>query len=160
MRFVLEYYRAEGAALVRAAASWLRPGGRLCRLDLDTNCLCHHEMPPRLERAVHEIMALLGERGNFDPHAGRKLYAHLYDLGFRDIAVTVEGHHLIYGELRESDAFNWMKKIEVAPRRVGYDYPGYPGGQEEFREEFERFFADPRRFTYSPLVVAVGRKPA
>lgn len=159
IRFVLEYYRAQSAEIVRTASELLKPGGRLCLLDLDNNCLCHHEAPPRLERTMRGIMETLGARANFDPYAGRRLYAHLYDLGFEEIAVTVEGHHLIYGELQENDAFNWMKKIEVAPQRVGYGFPEYPGGYEEFREEFERFFGDPRRFTYSPLIIAVGRKP-
>lgn len=159
VRFVLEYYRAESPAIVRMAAPLLRPGGLLCLIDLDNNCLCHHEMPARLERTVQEVMGLLAARANFDPYAGRRLYAHLYDLGLRDIRVAVEGHHLIYGELRDSDAFNWMKKIEVAPQRIGYTFPEYPGGFEEFRVEFERFFADPRRFTYSPLIIAAGRMP-
>lgn len=159
VRFVLEYYRAESAAIVRAVAAMLKPGGLLCLLDLDNNCFCHYEMPPRLERTIHEVMDALSARANFDPFAGRRLYAHLYDLGFREIAVTVEGHHLIYGALRENDAFNWMKKVEVVPQRIGYRFPEYPGGYAEFREEFDRFFADPRRFTYSPLIVAVGRKP-
>lgn len=159
IRFVLEYYRAESADIVRTVAALLKPGGRLCLLDLDNNSLCHHEMPPRLERAMHEIMDALSIRANFDPFAGRRLYAHLYDLGFREIAVTIEGHHLIYGALHENDAFNWMKKIEVAPQRIGYQFPEYPGGYDEFREEFDRFFADSRRFTYSPLIVAVGTKP-
>jgi SAM-dependent methyltransferase len=159
VRFVLEYYRAESAEIVRAVTELLRPGGLLCLVDLDNNCLCHHEMPPRLERTMHAVMGALAERANFDAHAGRRLYAHLYDLGFRDLRVAVEGHHLIYGELRESDAFNWMQKIEVAPQRIGFAFPEYPGGFAEFRAEFERFFADPRRFTYSPLVIAVGRKP-
>ncbi len=159
IRFVLEYYRAESAQIVREVARLLKPGGLLVLLDLDNNSLCHHPMPPRLERTMHAVMAALGERANFDAYAGRRLYAHLYDLGFERIAVTVEGHHLIYGELRESDAFNWMKKVEVVPQRLGYSFPEYPGGAAEFREEFERFFADPRRFTYSPLVIAAGRKP-
>lgn len=159
MRFVLEYYREESAEIVRGVFRLLKPGGLICLLDLDNNSLCHHPMPPRLERTMHEVMGDLAARADFDAYAGRRLYAHLYDLGCERIAVTVEGHHLIYGELSESDAFNWMKKIEVVPHRLGYAFPEYPGGYAEFREEFERFFADPRRFTYSPLIVAVGRKP-
>lgn len=159
MRFVLEYYLRDAAAIVGHAARLLRPGGTLCLLDLDHNALSHHEMPARLDAALRDVVALLGARANFDPYAGRKLYAHLYDLGFERIRVSVEGHHLIYGELRDADAFNWMRKIEVAPQRVGYGFPGYPGGYEEFREEFEQFFKDPRRFTYSPLIVAVGTRP-
>jgi len=158
VRFVLEYYLRGSFEIVRNLTDILRPGGLLCLLDLDNNCLCHYEMPARLERTLHSVMGALAEKANFDPYAGRKLYSHLFDLGFRDIRVSVEGHHLIYGELRESDAFNWMKKIEVAPRKIGFDFGEYPGGFEEFREEFDRFFGDPRRFTYSPLVSAVGRK--
>jgi SAM-dependent methyltransferase len=158
VRFVLEYYLRDSLDIVRNITDSLRPGGLLCLLDLDNNCLCHYEMPPRLELTLHLVMGALAEKANFDAYAGRKLYSHLYDLGYRDIRVTVEGHHLIYGELRESDAFNWMKKIEVAPKKIGFAFDEYSGGFEEFREEFDRFFGDPRRFTYSPLVAAAGRK--
>jgi len=160
VRFLLEYYLRGAFGIVENAAGLLRPGGILCLIDLDHNALSHHDPPPRLGRTLAHAVAALGERANFDADAGRKLYAHLFDLGFAEIRVAVEGHHLIYGPLRGSDAFNWMKKIEVAPRRIGYDFPEYPGGFEEFREEFERFFTDPRRFTYSPLIIAVGRRPA
>ena len=37
---------------------------------------------------------------NFDPYAGRKLYAYLFDLGYEAIVVSVGAHHVIYGELR------------------------------------------------------------
>jgi SAM-dependent methyltransferase len=158
VRFVLEYYLRGSGEIVRNISRILRPGGLLCLLDLDNNCLCHYRMPPRLERTLHAVMDILAEKANFDAFAGRKLYSYLYDLGFEDIRVAVEGHHLIYGELGESDSFNWMKKIEVAPKKVGFDFAEYPGGFEEFREEFELFFGDPRRFTYSPLVSVVGRK--
>lgn len=158
VRFVLEYYLRGSAGIVRNISDVLRPGGLLCLLDLDNNCLCHYEMPARLERTLHAVMGALAEKANFDAFAGRKLYSYLYDLGFRDIRVAVEGHHMIFGKLRGSDAFNWMKKIEVAPQKIGFEFTEYQGGFEEFREEFDRFFGDPRRFTYSPLVAVVGRK--
>ncbi len=159
IRFVLEYYRRGSLDIVRNVTDILKPGGRICLLDLDNNCLCHYEMPPRLQRTLHAVMDALSENANFDPYAGRKLYSYLFDLGFQDIEVTIEGHHLIYGYLEESDAFNWMKKVEVAPKKIGYDFDEYEGGFEDFREEFDRFFADPRRFTYSPLISVVGKKP-
>lgn len=159
IRFVLEYYHRGALDIVANAAAALRPGGILCLIDLDHNALSHHEIPARMERTLAALAAALQQRMNFDPYAGRRLYAHLYDLGFEQIRVAVEGHHVIFGKLGESDAFNWMKKIEVAPARVGYDFAEYPGGYEEFRDEFARYFADPRRFTYSPLIVAAGKKP-
>jgi hypothetical protein len=99
------------------------------------------------------------ENYNFDLYAGRKLYAHLYDLGFEDISVKVMGHHLIYGELKESDGFNWMKKLEVGTQKAPDLFETYPGGSDKFLSDFRRFFNDPRRFTYSPLILCRGRKP-
>lgn len=159
MRFLLEYYRGESFELARKAAALLKPGGILCLADLDNNCLNHFEMPVRLSRTVTSLMAALQEKGNFDPHVGRKLYAYLYDLGFEEIQVEVVGHHVIYGELKESDAFNWLRKAEVAPAKLGFCFDLYPGGHPEFVAEFQQFFADHRRFTYSPLVLCRGSKP-
>ncbi len=158
MRFVLEYYRAESFALAQKGASLLKPGGILCLADLDNNCLNHFEMPERLSRTITSLVAVLQEKGNFDPFVGRKLYAYLYDLGFTDIQVEVVGHHVIYGELKEGDAFNWLRKAEVAPAKLGFAFELYPGGHPEFVAEFQHFFQDRRRFTYSPLVLCRGRK--
>ena len=44
-------------------------------------------------------------------YCGRKLYSFLYDLGFEQIRVNIVPHHLIYGEIRDLDFFNWIKKI-------------------------------------------------
>lgn len=158
IRFLLEYYRGESFALARKAAGLLKPGGILCLADLDNNCLNHFEIPERLSRTIAALMEVLQAKGNFDPYVGRKLYAYLYDLGFEEIRVEVVGHHVIYGELQESDAFNWLRKAEVAPAKLGFSFDLYPGGHPEFVAEFQQFFADPRRFTYSPLVLCRGRK--
>ncbi|MRR58389.1 MAG: class I SAM-dependent methyltransferase [Deltaproteobacteria bacterium] len=159
VRFVLEYFLADGFAVVENVSRIVKPGGTLCLIDLDHNCLSHFAIPPRLERTLFDIMRALQEKADFDPYAGRKLYSFLYDLGYRDIDVAVSAHHLIFGELRESDSFNWLKKVETAPRKIGYTFPEYQGGYEEFLEEFQGFFNDPRRFTYSPIISCRGRKP-
>lgn len=159
LRFVLEYNLAESFDIVKNITRLLKPDGIICLIDLDNNCLNHYGIPERLEKTVLEIMELLQARANFDPYAGRKLYSFLYDLQYRDIQAAVSGHHVIYGELQESDAFNWLKKVEVAPQKVGYTFDRYPGGNEEFLAEFKKFFSDPRRFTYSPIVLCAGKKP-
>lgn len=80
-------------------------------------------------------------------------------MGYEDIQVQMIPHHLIYGPLRESDDFNWTKKVEIAVRNCGYDFSiDYPGGWDEFVEEYRTFFADPRRFTYTPIICARGVK--
>ncbi|MFO0753695.1 MAG: methyltransferase domain-containing protein [Thermodesulfovibrionales bacterium] len=160
VRFFLEYYRSNAFELVRNIAERVKPGGILCLIDLDYNCLSHYGLPPRLEKTVVAIVKTLEEKANFDPYMGRKLYSFLYDLGFEEIEVSVAAHHLIYGALREVDAFNWLKKIEIAPKRIRFAFDEYDGGYGEFREEFDRFFSNPRRFTYTPVIACRGRRPA
>jgi SAM-dependent methyltransferase len=158
-RFVLEYFLTESFDIVKNISKAIKPGGILCLIDLDYNCLSHYGISKRMEKTLFEIIHSLQEKANFDPYAGRKLYSYLYDLGYQDIKVQVSGHHVIYGELREADSFNWMKKVEIAPKRIGYTFPEYERGYEEFLEEFQGFFTDPRRFTYSPIISCRGRKP-
>jgi SAM-dependent methyltransferase len=159
MRFALEYYRAESFDIVRNAAELLSEGGTLCLVDLDYNCLNHYGMNPRLEAAFYSAIAQLESKANFDPYAGRKLYSHLYRLGFEDIRVAAGAHHLIYGELKEVDEYNWAKKIETLSRNLPIELPGY-ANVGEFQEDFMAFFRDPSRFTYTPILAAWGRKPA
>jgi len=159
IRFVLEYYRSDSFEIIKNISKILKPGGILCLIDLDYNCLSHFGLSLRLERTVSGIMKQLEEKANFDPYVGRKLYSYLYDLGFQDIGVDVTAHHIIFGELKDSDAFNWLKKVEVAPKKIGFQFEEYEGGYEEFQKEFEEFFRNPRRFTYTPLILCRGSKP-
>lgn len=157
VRFVLEYHSRSAFDIVRNVARNLKPGGILCLADLDHNSLNHYGMPPRLERAMLGIMQGLEAEG-FDPQVGRKLYSYLYDLGLKAIRLDLQAHHLIYGHLNAVDEYNWRKKIEISATRSGYGFPEYPGGEQEFLAEFSTFFADPRRFTYTPLILARGEK--
>lgn len=158
VRFVLEYYRAQSFDLARHLSRSLKPGGTMCLIDLDCNCLRFFGFPQRLERAVQCMMARLEERRNFDPYVGVKLYAYLYDLGFEDIQVMVAPHNLIYKTFKENEKFNWKKKAEIAAIKSGYEFSEYPGGYKEFLAELDAACSDPRSFTYTPLVVCCGRK--
>lgn len=159
VRFLLEYYREGAFDIIRNVSANLKPGGYMCLMDLDYNCLSHWQMPEALEKVILKSMYFAYEHYNFDLFAGRKLYAHLYDMGFEDIEVRLVGHHLIFGELKESDEFNWMKKLEVGTKRAPEIFDTYPGGMKKFLSDFRAFFKDPRRFTYSPLIMCRGRKP-
>ena len=158
IRFVLEYYRSSSFDIVKNVAKTVKPGGLLCLIDLDHNCLNHYGLTPRIENALSGIMQCLEDTGDFDPFVGRKLYAYLYDLGFEDIDVGLTPHHLIFGNLSEADAFNWLKKVEIAARYSGYLFEEYEHGFEGFLAEFKRAFADPRRLTYTPVITCRGRK--
>lgn len=159
-RFVLEYNRVESRDIVKNLAGLLNPGGYLCLLDLDHNCLNHYELPPQMAELLHRLMMRLDDEYNFDTYAGRKLYSYLYDLGLEGIQMDLVPHHLFYGETNDKDIFNWTKKAEVAAAKLGDLFSGYPGGNEAFFEEFERFLHDPRRFTYTSLILCKGRRPA
>lgn len=159
VRFVLEYYLSSSFEMVGNFAKCLKPGGILCLIDLDHNQTNRYGAPDRLERTIKHVVKELGEKFNFDPYLGRKLYAYLYDLGFTDIDVDIIVYNLIYGDISEVDVYNLMKKVEVIPQKMNLSFEEYPGGYEEFRAEAEAFFSDPRRFTYTPMILCRGRKP-
>ena len=159
VRFFLEYYRAESPDIIRKLTSCLKPGGYLCLLDLDHNCLNHYKLPAKMESILFQLMGMLEQEYNFDPYSGRKLYAYLYDLGYRDIQLNLLAHHLIYGKIRDEDLFNWIKKVEIASMKTKELFKNYPGGHNAFFADFTTFFLDPRRFTYTPLILCKGKKP-
>lgn len=159
VRFVLEYFRKESPEIVRRLRTLLKPGGYLCLIDLDYNCLGHHEMPAPMNAMLKKLMAYLDEEFNFDTYAGRKLYSYLYDQHFENIEVELMAHHLIYGEARQADVFNWLKKLEVGTDKMKGLFMDYPGGAEAFAEDFKTFFLNPRRFTYTPLILCRGMRP-
>ncbi|MBU6392120.1 MAG: class I SAM-dependent methyltransferase [Planctomycetota bacterium] len=158
IRFLLEYYLSSSFDIVKNVSAIVKPGGILCLIDLDYNCLSHFGISPRLERTLFAVMKYLEKNANFDPYAGRKLYSYLYNLGYQDINVDIAAHHLIFGELKSADAFNWMKKFEVVSGKIKYSFEEYEGGYEEFLEEFNKFFTKPERFTYTPVILCRGRK--
>ena len=67
VRFVLEYNRAESINIVENLRACLKPGGRLCLLDLDYNCLSHYELPHKMEEILLHGMAMVENVHNFDP---------------------------------------------------------------------------------------------
>ena len=160
IRFLLEYYEQQSYEIASNAYHLLNPGGTICLIDLDNNCLGHSGASERLERTMRNMVLAAQRQHGFDPFVGRKMYAYLYDLGCVDIEVRMTAHHLIYGELSETDRFNWLSKAEATrntPRLFAADYPG---GYEEFRRELVAYLEHPRRFIHTPLIICKGRRPA
>jgi ubiquinone/menaquinone biosynthesis C-methylase UbiE len=158
VRFLLEYYKKESFDIARNLTQRIKEGGILCLIDLDYNCMSHYGLPPHLDAFITTAIAALQAEANFDPYVGRKLYSYLYDLGYKDIRVDLQAHHLIYGELKPTDAFNWFKKLEVALQKIDCRADRFGGAYEKTIEELKVFFADPRRFTYTPLICCSGIK--
>jgi SAM-dependent methyltransferase len=159
VRFVLEYYRREAIEIVRNLKKCVKPGGVLCLLDLDYNCLSHYGLPAEIAEILPKIMNVLDEKYNFDTFAGRKLYSYLYDSGFENIEMNLEAHHLIYGQVKEKDLFNWIKKVEMASMKTKDIFAEYEGSYDAFLADFKKFFLDPRRFIYTPLLMCKGVRP-
>jgi len=156
VRFVLEYFRKEAPDIVRNLKKCLKPGGTLCLIDLDYNCLTHYDIPAPLAATLQAIMASLDRHNNFDTYVGRKLYSFLYDSGFQNIEVDLMAHNLFYGEIRETDKYNWTKKMGIAAKKSKTLIEKYPGGQRQFYLDFEKYIGDPRRFSYTPLLLCKG----
>ena len=159
VRFVLEYYLLDSFEIVKNLLKIIKPGGVLCLIDLDHNCLSNYGIPERLNNTVNDIMLGLQTKANFDPYIGRKLYSFLYDLNFENIHVDIAAHHNIYGVLNKNDEYNFLKKVEIAPQKIDYEFRDYMGGYKEFIKEAEESFKNPRRFTYTPIILCKGDKP-
>jgi ubiquinone/menaquinone biosynthesis C-methylase UbiE len=159
MRFILEYFRNNAFEILNNLTACLKPGGFLCLLDLDHNGLNHYPLPDGMGAIMDRLMERLEAGYNFDPYAGRKLYTYLYDLSYTDIQVQLLPHHLIYGALKPEDHYNWIMKLSVISQKVFGLFEDYPGGQDGFFDDFSKFLNDPRRFIYSPLIMAKGKKP-
>lgn len=156
VRFVLEYNRKESRLIVKHLTECLNPGGYLCLMDLDYNCLSHYELPHLMEEILFKLMGHLEGEFNFDPYSGRKLYSFLYDLKYQNIRMNMVPHHLIYGDVKDEDLYNWIKKVEVISQRLEDLFDPYPGKRNGFFNDFKKFFLDPRRFTYTPLILCKG----
>lgn len=159
IRFVLEYYLSNSFEIVKNISRIVKPGGILCLVDLDCNCLRHHGFSLRFEKAVNGIMDDLATNYNFDPYAGVKLYSYLFDLGYEEISADVSAHNLICGSISDSRLFNWQKKVQIAGKKSGFKFTGYRRGYEGFAQEFKESISNPRVFYYSPLIVCRGKKP-
>ncbi len=159
VRFVLEYYRSKSFNLTENISRIVKPGGILCLIDLDYNCMSHYGISPGLEKTITACMHKLQDNADFDPFMGRKLYTYLYDLGFEEIDVHVSAHHLMFGEMKERDVFNWRRKLEVISSKMPDLLEDYSGGTEEFQQDFEKLLNDPRRFSYTPVICCRGRMP-
>ena len=159
VRFVLEYYRVGALDIVKNLKDCVKPGGMLCLLDLDYNCLSHYELTPSMAAILPKLMNFADEKYNFDTFMGRKLYSFLYDSGFENINVELMAHNLIFGEIKDKDKFNWYKKIEIAAMKAEKLINSYPGGYRQFSDDFEIYFNNPRRFTYTPLLLCKGIRP-
>ncbi len=156
-RFVFEYLQNPEkvfAELLRI----LKPGGKLVVGDLDHNILSHYPLSPRLESQLYEVSQILAQKKLWDAYAGRKLYSHFYRHSLCDIKVHLIPHHLFYGSAADKDVQNWEAKLDRIQDLQNSGVLKLSFDVGEFRKEFMKFFRDPGRFSYSPLILVEGVK--
>jgi ubiquinone/menaquinone biosynthesis C-methylase UbiE len=159
VRFLLEYFRKEVRTIIENIGRLVRPGGVLCLVDLDMNSMNYWGLTERLERNILRHIHMLQEHADFDPYAGRKLYGHMYSLGYEHIRMDMVAHHLIFGPLKTVDEFNWLTKMKTLVSKIPVDFSEYEDGFSGFEREFEAFLKDPSRFIYTPAILCCGVKP-
>jgi SAM-dependent methyltransferase len=158
VRFLLEHYYNGSIDIVKILSNYLKPNGQMCLLDLDYNALTHYEMKIDMQDALLKLVHTIEKKYNFDAYAGRKLYSYLFDLDYKKILLDVIPHHLIYGTLNKDDEFNWNEKFKVVTNKMPDVFNSYPGGHVGFYHDFINFLKNPRRFTYTPLILCKGIK--
>ena len=159
VRFFLEYHRREAQEIVRRLGELLTPQGVLCVADLDYNSMTHHPLEEDMALAIDGLIAHLEAYADWDPYLGRKLFTFFHDLGFRDINLKLEAHHLIPGAMTPTDEHNWLSKLKIAAGNSGYIFPELTGGFDEFFSRTAGLLSDPRRLTYTPLILCRGLRP-
>jgi ubiquinone/menaquinone biosynthesis C-methylase UbiE len=157
-RFVFEYLPRPDlvlANLVRAT----RVGGRVVVGDLDGNGLQHYPMTHELEVGLPKLMRALA--GQFDPHAGRKLYSRFRRAGLEDIQVHLIPYHVYAGTIPDDALPNWRQKLEVVRPAAVAEFGGHAAGEaayDRFAQAFIDHLKDPDSFTYSTLILVSGKR--
>ncbi|WP_319559765.1 methyltransferase domain-containing protein [Marispirochaeta sp.] len=159
IRFFLEYHRRSSFDILKRISGLLAKNGILCTAELDHHSLNHYPLEERMQKTLHGLSDHLQKNADWDPYAGRKLYTHLYDIGLENIELKLDAHHLIYGTMETVQESDWLTKLNVAAGQCGYPFDEYEGGFDEFLEDAEKLLADPRRFTYTPIIICRGVKP-
>lgn len=156
-RFVFEYLSNQ-KKVFREFKRILKPGGKLVVGDLDYNSITHYPLSEIMQGHLNDLMQAVEKLGLMDLYAGRKLYSYFFNEDFRSIKVHFHAHHLFYGKLDESDAFNWSKKLDqlinyqtTGAIELGFDI-------KKFKVQFMEFLKSPERFSYTPLILVEGVK--
>lgn len=159
VRFVLEYYRKEALEIVSNLKKVVKPGGALCLLDIDYNCLSHYELSEEMGEILPKIMKYMDDQYNFDTFIGRKLYSFLYDNGFKNIEVELMANNILYVTKNDAIKYDWIKKLEIAAKKAENIIQLYPGGYEGLRSDLKKYIDNPRNLSYSILLLSKGFKP-
>lgn len=157
-RFVFEYLSNPQAAFDELYRI-VKPGGKLIVGDLDYNCMTHYPLDTQTEKELLSLVKTLQENHLFNPYAGRTLYSFFHRAHLDDLKVHFYAHHLFYGNLPETDEFNWLAKLD---RMIEHQMDGtirFDFDLKGFKQKFFEFLKSPGRFSYTPLILVEGKRP-
>ncbi len=157
-RFVFEYLK-DPMTVMREFLRIVKPGGKIVVGDLDHNMMSHYPISASLQENLVELMGQLEKMKVWDPFAGRKIFHHMSSCQLAKIRVHLLPHHLIYGRVHERDIINWSMKLDQMEDMVSKGVLDLSFDIKVFRSEFMAFFQDPKRFSYSPLILVEAVKP-
>ena len=90
---------------------------------------------------------------------GLLLYSYFAEAQMKDVRVHMIPHHLIYGKINNRDMNNWMQKLhrliklgQLGALQLDFDI-------QKFGDSFLKFFQNPNRLSYTPLLLVEGLKP-
>jgi len=156
-RFLLEYL-PDYMAVIRECKRVLKPGGILSIGDLDCNCLIHYPISELMEKQLLQISSVLTRLKLWDPFMGRKLYAAFCRAGMVNNTVTVCAHHVFAGRFPDNHLQNWRYKLEAVKRLAVQHRLTLGFSIEKFAASFIALLKNNQRFSYTPLIIVVGRK--
>lgn len=152
VRHVLYHAGADAAAIVRHAAELVRPGGHVYLVDTCGSGIFVYPPLPEVRDQVARYHEFQRSRGN-DPDIGLSLHALL------DAAGLVLSEHEAYINVVPGSAMSSGGPLVAAQRAMLAAGAITEAEAQRFAEVRTRVGADPLSRLYSPLFVAIGRRP-
>lgn len=154
-RLVMEYLPVPEQAMAELIRV-CRPGGSVLVQDLDGQLVNHYPPDPALDHDLTAIVTALAESG-FDPYVGRKLFNLAKTAGLSDIAVAIDGYHVIAGQVEPEQRRNWALKLQIARPAIAAAL-----GENAAASAVDRFLTYLDRsdtLTFSTQFTVLGRRP-
>jgi SAM-dependent methyltransferase len=136
----------------------IRPEGWLWIEERDNSNLCHYPLAKHLEMQLFELAEALQKKAHWQPWIGRKLFSYISESDFLKIKTEVMSAEVICGQNSSDQRLAWEELMDQAQACVNTQEIQLSFDLKCFRREFNSFFENPHRFSYSPLIRIMAMK--